>query len=60
MIYMFLPLDSWTRKIFPDSYKENDESRDYETVLPEFETDYDRENPITRTFALKQWQIFHD
>ena len=35
--------------------EEHDEIENYDDASWKFDTDYDRENPITRTFALKKW-----
>ena len=54
LFYIFiLPKDRINRWIFPRVSHE--EPRDYRVGRFEFTTDYDRENPVTKHEAIKEW-----
>lgn len=54
LVYIFiLPKDKINRWIFPKVSHE--EPQDYRVGRFEFTTDYDRENPVTKHEAIKEW-----
>lgn len=52
-IYFILPTDYLSLYLFP--IKENIEKTRYDEVCKDFDTDYDRENPITKREAIKEF-----
>jgi len=53
VLYNLLPLQKFNEWLFP--MKSEDEETDYNTAKLDFDTDYDRENPVTKHSALKEW-----
>lgn len=53
VIYAFLPMEEFSEKLFP--VKAESEQLTYDEVVKEFDTDYDRENPVTKAKALSKW-----
>lgn len=61
-VYLILPLTSWIERLIKSCCccKKLEEKRlhvSYSSLEPEFETDYDRENPLTKRISLKKLQI---
>ncbi len=53
IIYMVLPLQEINEYLF--SIDNEDENEKYDVAKFQFNTDYDRENPVLKTAALKEW-----
>lgn len=45
-LYVFLPMENFNKKLFP--IPEENEVLEYSEAEISFDTDYDRENPVTR------------
>ena len=52
-VYALLPMEEFSEKIFP--VKAESEKLTYDEVVADFDTDYDRENPVTKSKALANW-----
>lgn len=53
VLYNILPLQKFNEWLFP--IDGDDETTTYQEARIDFDTDYDRENPITKHSALKEW-----
>ncbi|CAD8136214.1 unnamed protein product [Paramecium pentaurelia] len=53
IIYASLPMEDISEKLFP--VVNNEQCKPYDEGSQGFDTDYDRENPITRNKAIEEW-----
>ncbi len=52
-LYIFLPMENFNQKLFP--IPEENEILEYSEAEISFDTDYDRENPVTKQAAMVNW-----
>ncbi|CAD8048026.1 unnamed protein product [Paramecium sonneborni] len=53
IVYASLPMEDISERLFP--VVNNEQSKPYDEGCQGFDTDYDRENPITRNKAIEEW-----
>ena len=53
IVYSLLPMEHFSEMLLP--VKAESEKLTYDEVVADFDTDYDRENPVTKPQALAHW-----
>ena len=54
VFYMIFPLEYMTERFFVDN--DGNEERSYSEAQVDFDTDYDRENPVTKSESINKYK----